>query len=49
MGNFIGMVYSQLKEAGVDTSNLDANEAIEKWNGMQDKEGKFGASEPTEG
>lgn len=48
MGNFIGMVYSQLKEAGVDTSDMDTNQAIDKWNAMQEKEGKFGSDKPTD-
>lgn len=48
MGNFIGMVYSQLKEAGVDTSDMDTSEAIDKWNAMQEKEGKFGSDKPTD-
>lgn len=30
--NFIGLVYSTLEEAGIDTSNLSLEEAIAKYN-----------------
>lgn len=48
MGNFIGLVYSKLKEAGVDTSDMSTQEAIDEYNKRWVNEKRFGDSKPTD-
>lgn len=48
MANFIGLVYATLKKEGVDTSGMDTDEAVAKYNELQKKSGgKAGEKEPT--
>lgn len=35
MANFIGMVFATLKKEGIDTSNMDINDAIAKYNELK--------------
>ena len=37
MGNFIGMVFGVLKEKGIDTSNMSIEEAVSKFNELNEK------------
>lgn len=48
MGNFIGLVYSKLKEDGVDTEGMQPQEAIDEYNKRYGNEKRFGDSEPTD-
>lgn len=41
MENFIGMVLATLEEAGIDTSNLTVEEAIEKYNELVNQVEEF--------
>ena len=48
MGNFIGMVYATLKNEGVDTKGMSTDDAVKKYNELQEKSGgKSGEKEPT--
>lgn len=48
MANFIGLVYATLKNEGIDTKGMDTDEAIKKYNELQEKTGgKSGEKEPT--
>ena len=48
MANFIGLVYATLKKEGIDTSGMDTDEAVAKYNELQKKSGgKAGEKEPT--
>lgn len=48
MSNFIGLVYATLKNEGVDTKNMSTDEAIKKYNELQEKSGgKAGEKEAT--
>lgn len=48
MANFIAMVYATLKNEGIDTKGLSADEAVEKFKELQKKTGgKEGHKEPT--
>lgn len=48
MANFIGLVYATLKNEGIDTKGMDTDEAIKKYNELQEKTGgKSGKKEPT--
>lgn len=48
MSNFIGLVYATLKNEGIDTSGMDTDEAIKKYNELQEKTGgKSGEKEGT--
>ena len=40
-GNFIPMVYAVLKDKGVDTSKMTTEQAIEKYNELIGKTGRF--------
>lgn len=40
MANFIGLVYATLKEAGIDTSKMSTDEAVKKFEELQEKEKK---------
>lgn len=39
MANFIGLVYATLKNEGIDTKEMDTDEAIKKYNELQEKTG----------
>lgn len=48
MSNFIGLVFATLKNEGIDTSGMSTDEAIKKYNELQQKSGgKSGEKEPT--
>ena len=48
MSNFIGLVFATLKNEGVDTSGMSTDEAIKKYNELQQKSGgKAGEKEGT--
>ena len=48
MANFIGLVYATLKNEGVDTKGMSADEAVAKYNELQKKSGgKGGENEGT--
>lgn len=48
MSNFIGLVYATLKNEGVDTKGMSADEAVAKYDELQKKSGgKGGENEPT--
>ena len=48
MANFIGLVYATLKNEGVDTQGMSADEAVAKYNELQKKSGgKSGEKENT--
>lgn len=48
MSNFIGLVFATLKNEGIDTSGMSTDEAIKKYNELQEKSGgKSGEKEPT--
>lgn len=40
-GNFIPMVYAVLKDKGVDTKNMSAEQAVEKYNEIVGKSGNY--------
>lgn len=51
MSNIIGMVLATLKKEGIDTSNMDVNEAVAKYNeikGTNDGQGVKGEETPKE-
>lgn len=39
MGNFIGLAFSTLKKAGIDTKNMSIEEVIDKYNEINSKQG----------
>ena len=48
MGNFIGLVYATLKNEGIDTKDMSTDEAVKKYNELQEKAGgKAGEKEGT--
>lgn len=48
MANFIGLVYATLKNEGVDTKGMSTDEAVKKYNELQEKSGgKAGEKEGT--
>lgn len=48
MSNFIGMVFATLKNEGIDTKGMSTDEAVKKYNELQEKSGgKAGADQPT--
>lgn len=48
MANFIGLVYATLKNEGIDTSGMDTDEAVKRYNELQEKTGgKSGEKEGT--
>ena len=48
MANFIGLVYATLKQEGIDTTGMSTDEAVAKYNELQEKSGgKSGEKEPT--
>ena len=42
MGNFIGLAFSTLKKAGIDTKNMSIEEVINKYNEINSKQEKQG-------
>lgn len=40
MSNFLGLVFSTLKEAGIDTKNMSIDEAIEEYRNITEKNEK---------
>lgn len=48
MANFIGLVYATLKNEGIDTKGMSTDEAVKKYNELQEKSGgKAGEKEAT--
>lgn len=48
MANFIGLVYATLKNEGIDTKGMSTDEAVKKYNELQEKSGgKAGEKEGT--
>lgn len=48
MSNFIALVYATLKQEGIDTNNMDTDEAVAKFKELQKKDGgKEGENEGT--
>lgn len=48
MANFIGLVYATLKNEGIDTKGMSTDEAVKKYNELQEKSGgKSGEKEGT--
>ena len=48
MANFIGLVYATLKNEGIDTKDMSTDEAVKKYNELQEKSGgKAGEKEGT--
>lgn len=48
MANFIGLVYATLKNEGIDTKDMSTDEAVKKYNELQEKAGgKAGEKEGT--
>ena len=39
MSNFIALVYATLKQEGIDTNNMDTDEAVAKFKELQKKDG----------